>query len=271
MLMLKILLALAVVTIPANATPHLLASARGAGVKDASYIYLGGAYFPGKGYCTDVQSKWALYPGTRWQTFGLNGPGPSITTGAILPPDVLAGITAKVRQALPESDEMIAVANVGPGAQPRLPRAQNLGQDLYRKVAADLLRAKGLKIGRANLRQLLRVDLNGDGVEEVLLGARSRLDYGTTPEVRAGDYALLALRFVDGEQVKNVALDADVARKNVAFSAPPHFEVLACVDVDGDGKMEIIVSTGYYEGWGFEVWQFDGKGVRRVVEAGWGV
>lgn len=267
----KLALALLIAIAPANAAPHLIGSVRGQGTAQTSNVWLGGAYFPGAGWRDDAQSRAALYPGTRWQSFGLNGPGRGFTTGAIAPPDVPVGIVAPARQELPQSDEMIAIANVGLSAQPRLPRAQNLDQPLYQKAAAQLLCARGLDVQSASLHQLLRVDLNGDGTEEVLMAARSRPDFGATPETRAGDYTLTALRFVDGGKVKTVPLDVEVATKNVAFGAPNDSDILACVDVDGDGKMEIIVSTGYYEGWGFEVWQFDGHAVKRVLQAGWGV
>ena len=258
-------------TASAQAAPHLLGSVRGQGASETSSLYLGGAYFPGAGWRNDAQTKSALHPGTRWQAFGLFGPGPNFSTGAMLPPDVPAGVVANARQPLPASDEMIAIANTGPAAQPRLPRAQNLNQPLYREAAAALLRAKGLGVSSANLHQLLRVDLNGDGSDEVLMAARSRPDYGQTPETRAGDYALVALRFVDGGVVHTVPLAIDVARRAAPFGAPPAFRVAACADATGDGKMEIFVSTEYYEGWGFEVWQFDGHRARRVLEAGWGV
>ena len=268
---LSLVLAIAFPLAPAQAAPHLLGSVRGVGNAETSSLYLGGAFFPGRGWRDDAQSKMALHAGTRWQSFGLFGPGPNFTTGAILPPDMPAGVVVNARQALPQSDDLIAIANVGPAAQPRLPRAQNLDAPLYQRAAATLLRARGSNVQSANLHQLLRVDLNGDGADEVLMAARSRPDYGHTSETRRGDYALVALRFVDGGKVVTVPLDVDVAPKNVAFGAPPAFQIGCCVDADGDGKMEIFVKTDYYEGWGFEVWRFDGHGVKRVLQAGWGV
>ena len=256
---------------PLQAAPHLLGSARGQGAKQQSQIWLGGGYFPGQGFRTDDAAKAALFPGTRWQLFGLNGPIANVTTGALLPPDMPVGYAAAMRQPLRETEDVFAVSNVGPDAQPRLPRAQNLNSPLYQKVAAAVLREAGLPLSSARLNQLLRVDLNGDGTEEVLLSASSRPDYGHTSQLKAGDYSLVALRFVDGGRVKNVPLDLEFSTKNVGFSSPGHAEILACVDVTGDGQMEIVVSNGYYEGWGFEVWQFDGKSLKRVAQAGWGV
>lgn len=103
------------------------------------------------------------------------------------------------------------------------------------------------------------------------MAARSRPDYGHTPQEKRGDYSLLAIRYVDKGVVRARALDYNVAKGNLTFSAPSYHEVLACVDVDGDGQMEIVGANGYYEGNGFEVWKFDGKSVKSVISAGWGV
>ena len=269
------LFALAALTTPTLAAtapaPRLVGEVYPSGATEKSSVWLGGAYFPGKGWRTDVQSKGALLPGVRWQLFGLNGAGPNVVSDKGEINDVPAGYLAQLRQNVTGDALMIAISNVGSEAQPRLPRAQSLNQETYQRAVATLLRAEGLNIQRAKLTQLLRVDLNGDGVEEVLMAASSRPDYGHTPQEKRGDYSMLAIRYVDNGVVKTKVLDASISKKNVAFSAPGYVEVLACVDVGGDGKMEIIGANGYYEGNGFEVWQFDGHNVKSVINAGWGV
>ena len=237
-------------------------------------MWLGGAYFPGKGFRTDVQSKWALYPGVRWQIFGLDGAGPQIASDKGAKEDVPVGYTAQLRSAVPGGGPMkpfLAIANASPDDQPRLPRAQSLNQEMYQRVAAGLLRSKGLNIQRARLTQLMRIDLNGDGVEEVLMAASSRPDYGRTPEEKKGDYSLLAIRYVDNGVVRARILDYNISKRNLIFSAPGYFEFMTFVDIDGDGPMEIVGANGYYEGNGFEAWKFDGKTTKSVMFAGWGV
>ena len=237
-------------------------------------LFLGGAYFPGKGFRTDVQSKWALYPGVRWQIFGLEGAGPQLASDRGEKNDVPVGYIAQLRGAVPGGGpmkQMLAVSNASPADQPRLPKMQNLEQEIYQRVAADLLRSKGLKIERARLTQLMRIDLDGDGNEEVLMAASSRPDYGRTPEEIKGDYSLLAIRYLDRGVVRARILDSNISNRNLIFSAPGYFEVMSCVDIDGDGKMEIVGANGYYEGNGFDVWKFDGRGIERVISAGWGV
>ena len=238
-------------------------------------LWLGGAYFPGKGYRNDVQSKWALYPGVQWQLFGLEGAGPKLASDRGEKNDVPVGYIAQLRDAVPRANgpmkPMIAISNATPADQPRLPQMQSLDQELYQKVAAGLLRTKGLKIQRARLTQLVRIDLNGDGIEEVLMAASSRPDYGHTPQEKKGDYSLLAIRYLDRGVVRARILDYNVSKRDVKFAAPGYFELLTCVDIDGDGQMEIIGANGYYEGNGFEAWKFDGKRAKSVMFAGWGV
>ncbi len=265
------LLTLAVTIAPLQAAPRMIGEVLAQGIVEKPVLWLGGAYFPGKGYRNDAQSKGSLVPGVRWQLFGLGGAGPSVTTDKGELSDVPQGYIAQLRQAVLGERQMVAISNAGPDAQPRLPRAQNPNQESYQRAVATLLRARGLNVTRAKLTQLLRVDLNGDGVEEVLMVAQSRPDYGHTPQEKSGDYSIIALRYVDKGVAKTAILDASISKKDVAFSAPGYFEVMSCVDVDGDGKMEIVGANGYYEGNGFEVWQFDGRSVKSVISDGWGV
>ena len=255
----------------APAAPRLVGYVSPWGPSETSFVSLGGAYFSGKGWRTDAQSKGALVPGVRWQLFGLQGAGPSVTSDKGEIDDYPQSYYAQLRQKVTGEKAMIAISNVGPGAQPRLPRAQNLNQDFYQRDVAALLRAQGLNVTRAKLTQLLRVDLNGDGVEEVLIAATSRPDYGHTPQEKRGDYGILALRYVDQGVVKSKVLGVSISTKDVTFSAPGYFELMSCVDIDGDGAMEIVAANGYYEGHGFEVWKFDGKTLKSVIDAGWGV
>jgi len=37
-------------------------------------------------------------------------------------------------------------------------------------------------------------------------------------------------------------------RKDDSFDAPNAYKVIATLDLDGDGKMEIVVASSYYEG-----------------------
>ena len=266
------LLALTTLAVPILAAPAAPPRLVGEVYPDKTpELWLGGAFFPGKGYRTDVQSKWALYPGVKWQLFGLNGAGPQLASDKGGKADVPEGYIARLRGAVAGDKPMIAISNASPDDQPRRPQMQSLTLETYQRVAAGLLRSKGLNIQRAKLTQLMRVDLNGDGVEEVLMAASSRPDFGHTPEERKGDYSLLAIRYLDNGVVRARILDYNISKRDLTFSAPGYFEVMSCVDIDGDSQMEIVGANGYYEGNGFEAWKFDGKTTKSVMFAGWGV
>jgi hypothetical protein len=154
---------------------------------------------------------------------------------------------------------------------PRVPRAQALANSLYENVVAVMLRAKDLKVARGRLTQHLRVDLNGDGKEEVLLCAHSRDALGRMANAAKNDYALAVLRCVADGKVKNIELQSDVYRKAVPFTASQRYSFAGCYDIDGDGTLEIALWSGYYEGESLEIYKFDGRTARRVLVAGWGV
>ena len=253
-----------------TAKPALVGWAKGT----TEGVFVAGGYFPGAGWREDFQAQSSVNPGTMWSLMNLTGTRAQLVTDRAKSMDGPAGYFAEARRNVDpraEAQQGLALsATHAKNAQPRLPRAQSLNQPLYAQAAAGLLQQAGFKAKSARLSQLLRVDLNGDGTEEVLISAHSRSDYGRTPEVKKGDYNLVAIRFVHQGKVKTVPLDMEIARKTVAFAAPNRSEFLACADIDGDGRMEIVVSTGYYEGWGMEFYKFDGQKVSRVLSAGWG-
>ena len=253
-----------------TAKPALIGWAKGT----TEGVFVAGGYFPGLGWRAEEYARSFAFPGTLWTLMNLTGTKAQFATDRAKLIDGPPGYFAEVRANVDAKSEIPqALALSAPhakNAQPRLPRAQSLNQPLYAQAAAKLLRSGGLKLKSARLTQLLRIDLNGDGTEEVLISAHSRPHYGRTPEVKKGDYNLTAIRFVHKGQVKIVPIDVEIARKATAFSAPNRSEFLAFADIDGDSTMEIVLSTGYYEGWGMEFYKFDGQKVSLVLGAGWG-
>lgn len=142
----------------------------------------------------------------------------------------------------------------------------------YAGFAADLLATRGLDVAEPIIEQLLRIDLEGDGVDEALVVAEDIADPGLLAEV--GDYSIVFLRkVVDGEVQTAVIADSVVAE--VAEGETPFvlsFGIGAVADLNGDGRMEIVLSSAYYEGAGVEVWEYvnDDLGPVRVIGTGCG-
>jgi hypothetical protein len=183
--------------------------------EEASQVWLAGAYRPARGWIDDRQARFLLHPGTRFTLYNLRGRLGEVAVGAVESGEEVGGYFAPVRnkrsgkKVRDLNDEeftpvnyqndappgVLALAGTSHPVVPRLPRAQSLTNNLYRRVVVSLLRAKGLTIAQPRLTQHLRLDLNGDGVEEVLLSAHSRAAMGQEPRALKGDRSVnLVLR-----------------------------------------------------------------------------
>jgi hypothetical protein len=154
---------------------------------------------------------------------------------------------------------------------PRTPKAVNLNDKTYLNVVAQILRTKGLPNAKAKIEQAVKVDLDGDGSDEVVLTASS---YGGNiePSAKTNDYSFLLVRKIVAGKVKNIMVAEEYIKKNVDFGAPSRFEISAIVDLNGDGKMEIVQYGEYYEGSGAGVWEITDKAVEiKALETGCGV
>jgi hypothetical protein len=153
--------------------------------------------------------------------------------------------------------------------QPRRAKAVSNEQAVYRRAVAEVLRTKGrLVVAAPRLTQTLRVDLDGDGAEEVILVANGPDEPGGEGLPSNGYTAVLIRYVVPGGKVRTIPLGLSTSRIENRYDLSRG--VLACVDIDGDGRLEVVTYATQYESEAVEVWTFDGKSARRVQETGWG-
>jgi hypothetical protein len=165
-----------------------------------------------------------------------------------------------------ESHEGVAV---GTGAKwslvPRPVRPVDVTSPVYKKVVADLLRTKGLPHALVKILRIYRVDLDGDGSEEVLIEA-TNFKNGLGPSAAAGDYSTLLMRKIVGRTVRTVEIDGEYIRKKIEFGAPSELKLAAIADLNGDGRMEIVTYSAYYEGNSSTTFELVGDDLREVKE-----
>jgi len=130
---------------------------------------------------------------------------------------------------------------------PRIPQDIALTNAVYKKAIADYLKTKGIVKTVIKLTQAYRVDLEGDGTDEVLLTA-TYFKGGLDSSPAKGDYSVILLRKAVGKTVVNYMIAGDFITKSSDFSAPSEYKLSAIADLNGDGKMEIVTYGGYYEG-----------------------
>jgi hypothetical protein len=152
---------------------------------------------------------------------------------------------------------------------PRKLRLHSPTMAVYRQAVAELLRARGIANPDVRITKIVRVDLEGDGVDEVVLSA-SRVDQAL-PSIKAGDYSLVVLRKIVNGKVQTIPLAEEYHLKPAEFGAPNIYSIPAIADFNGDGKMEILVNWNYYEGSGAELYAVQGNRVSQVLSSGCGV
>lgn len=158
---------------------------------------------------------------------------------------------------------------------PRRPRRQIAQNPTYVAAVRTMLsqnktvRDAGIRTTNPRIEQHYRVDLNGDGEEEVLLAGAARAGY-RYGEPREGDYTFAAIRFYDGKVVKILPLSIEAFKRpangeGITFAAPGEYRLAACADINGDGRMEIAVYSVAHESEVMEIFAFDGRRVQKVL------
>jgi Putative peptidoglycan binding domain len=159
-------------------------------------------------------------------------------------------------------------------AQPRSIQALSTDLPTYRQVVEALLRTQGIQQPDVRLTKVLRTDLEGDGVDEVLITAtRYEQDDSNQPRIKAeaGDYSLVVLRKIVNNALETIPLATEFYPQATQFAAPNQHTLLGILDLNGDGKMEIIASSQYYEGSSTAAYEVIGTQVHKVLDEGCGV
>jgi hypothetical protein len=157
-------------------------------------------------------------------------------------------------------------------ALPRTPVFASTSQPAYQAAAHDFLVSKGIKEPKVKVTQVVRIDLEGDGMEEVLVSATNYFSKdGSVPSgAPPGSYSFVILRREVNGSVKTSLVAGEFYPKSKNFNAPSKYEVLAVLDCDGDGKMEVIVESGYYEGGSTTIYRCTPKKIEEVASVACG-
>jgi hypothetical protein len=153
-------------------------------------------------------------------------------------------------------------------ALPRVPARLSNSSESYRKIVAELLKQKGLKNINVNIKQIFKIDLEGDGADEVLISAENVTPLST--EHKKDTYSILILRKAVNGKIENIALRQEVYLKDEEFSeGPPYLHTIESIcDANGDGIMELLLSTVYYEGDYYELVRINGNKCEPLIGNG---
>lgn len=150
-------------------------------------------------------------------------------------------------------------------ATPRPVEPLAVDAEPYQTVVAQWLQENGIAEPDVVIVSALRVDLEGDGVDEVIINAARIASDLALPPAAAGDYSLVLLRQVAGDDVRQTAIAASVYPEAEELGYPWRYTATNILDLNGDGVLEIVISGTRYEGRASRIVAIQGGQPREVL------
>jgi hypothetical protein len=130
---------------------------------------------------------------------------------------------------------------------PRQPKSASLTDASYKKAVATVLRLRGLK-SPVKIKKAYRIDLDGDGREEVILVAHYFAE-DASQNAKVGNYSFVLIQKRASGKTQNLLVGGTFLRKKDDYYEGEYF-LSGIADLNGDGKMELLVDvSGYEENW----------------------
>jgi hypothetical protein len=238
---------------------------------DVRYGYLIGAIENGK-WIEPTDATNSVKPGAKLQVYGVAG---IVGTVSVVKFNT-RNEPCPDRPIVKMNPEKMKRGAVAFGAKwnplPRKPKLVDAKQQPHVDVIREFLRQRGLRDPTVHISQIVSVDLDGDGKEEFVISATHFKDGDEIPdEATANTYSFVMVeRFVDGKP-KAELVDGEFYPEAKGDMPPNKFEIAALLDLNGDGKIDIVLRSAYYEGDEISVYEYQPTGAKKVLSVGCGL
>ncbi|NJC96828.1 MAG: hypothetical protein FIB03_10915 [Anaerolineae bacterium] len=138
---------------------------------------------------------------------------------------------------------------------------------IYQQSVEDWLVEEGVANPVVEDLRILRVDIEGDGVDEVFLSAHHFADE-SGHMTEAGDYSIILMRKVAGSDVATLGIVNDVYRSSEPeMTFPVTYSLANFIDLNQDGNLEVVGEMDRWEGFGAAIYQINGREVIETLKA----
>jgi hypothetical protein len=183
------------------------------------------------------------------------------------------GKTAKTPESIFDETTLKPTLAIGANANwnplPRAAKKLAVTNKIYQKIALDFLKTKGMTAKTIKLEKAFSVDLEGDGADEIFLEATTNTDKNGefTWFERAGNYSFVMMRKIVGGKPKDFLVEGNFnPRKEPDEGYHIEYDLSAFADLNGDGKLEVIVEGTYsYAGTSTEIYESDKNVLKKVL------
>lgn len=183
------------------------------------------------------------------------------------------GKSAKAPENVFADDTLKPILAIGANANwnplPRTPQKIAVTNKTYQKIALDFLRTEIISAKNVKLEKAFSIDLEGDGKDEIFLEAttyKSKKDE-ISGTAKRGDYSFVMMRKIIGGKPKNFLIEGEFHLKKPEFEDyVSEFDLSAFADLNGDGKMELILEGLYsYGGVSTEIYEIEKNILKEVL------
>ena len=187
----------------------------------------------------------------KFSLYKLSGPAGEIATTSI----ERAGCPDSSWSAKTSSKEKegIAIASPSWNVMPRMPRAIDLKDTTYVRIVRDVAKSHGIKMPEVKITQAYKIDLDGDGKDEVIIAANRYasgqvVEWAGTSSTSPGDYSFLLIRKIVAGKPQNIIVSEGFYPEGNDGPLARIRKISAIADLNGDGVMEVVFHSGYFEG-----------------------
>ncbi len=181
--------------------------------------------------------------------------------------------TAEVPKDVSFDESLKPILAIGANAKwnplPRMPKKISLTDKTYQKIALDFLKTKGMKIKSVKIENIFSIDFEGDGTDEVFIEGTNYKDKNgeISATARAGEYSFVLMRKIIKGKPKNFLIAGEFNPKKPEIEDYiTEVDLSAVADLNGDGKMELILKSTYsYGGMSSGIYEVDNAKLKEVL------